>query len=155
MNLNFVEKRSQDTAQSPEALHRLRGAAALVDRAIARALEPHGITTAQYEVLKVMAHADDEALPCSELGKRLSGPSSDVTRLLDRLESVALVSRKRDEQDRRMVHTRITDKGREVLATAAPDVCSAEHQALSGLSASDRATLTQLLSAVQLNLAGN
>lgn len=138
-----------------QTLRRLRGASALVDRAVARALEPHGLTTAQYEVLKVMAQAEDESLGCSELGKRLAGPSSDVTRLLDRLETVSLVSRIRDESDRRMVHTRITEKGREVLSLASPAVQVAESQALAGLGDSDREQLARLLASLQLNLAGN
>lgn len=138
-----------------QTLRRLRGASALVDRAVSRALEPHGLTTAQYEVLKVMGQAEDESLGCSELGKRLAGPSSDVTRLLDRLETVALVSRVRDDHDRRMVHTRITEKGREVLSQATPAVQIAESQALAGLGDSDREALARLLNSLQLNLAGN
>ncbi len=136
-------------------LHRLRGATALVDRAVARALEPHGLTAAQYEVLKVMAQAYAESLPCSEVGKRLSGPSSDVTRLLDRLETVSLMARERDASDRRVVHTKITEKGREVLALAEPAVRRAEAQALAGLDDVDREQLTALLASVQSNLAGN
>jgi DNA-binding MarR family transcriptional regulator len=138
-----------------QTLRRLRGASALVDRAVARALEPHGLTTAQYEVLKVMAQAEDEALGCSELGKRLAGPSPDVTRLLNRLETVLLVSRIRDENDRRVVHTKITEKGREVLSLASPAVQNAEARALTGLADGDREQLARLLASLQLNLAGN
>ena len=40
----------------------------------------------------------------------------DITRLLDRLEKRGLVSRCRETKDRRMVLTRITDAGLELLA---------------------------------------
>jgi DNA-binding MarR family transcriptional regulator len=155
MSLEPLEPPASDADTIAQTLRRLRGASALVDRAVARALEPHGLTTAQYEVLKVMAQAEDEALGCRELGKRLSGPSPDVTRLLNRLEYVALVSRIRDENDRRVVHTRITEKGREVLSLAAPAVHIAESQAFAGLVDSDREQLARLLANVQINLAGN
>jgi len=146
----------QDSDESRALLlHRLRGATALVDRAVARALEPHGLTSAQYGVLKVMAQAYTESLPCTEVGKRLSGPSSDVTRLLDRLETVSLVSRERDAVDRRVVHTRITEKGLELFTLAEPAVRNAEAQALAGLEHVDRERLTALLASVQSNLAGN
>lgn len=135
-----------------QTVHLLRGVTALVERAVARALEPHGLTIAQFEVLKVMGQAFDESLGCGELGKRLAGPASDVTRLLDRLESVALVSRERDSQDRRAVHTRITEKGRQLLAVAGPDVANAESQALAALAAGDQQSLTRLLASLQESL---
>lgn len=39
----------------------------------------------------------------------------DVTRLLDRMEEAGLVARARDNEDRRMVSTRITDAGLQLL----------------------------------------
>ena len=141
-----------DQAPTAQTVRLLRGVTALVERAVARALEPHGLTIAQFEVLKVMGTAHDESLGCSELGKRLAGPSSDVTRLLDRLESVALVSRERDSQDRRAVHTKITEKGRELLAAAGPDVTRAESQALAALAGPEQRHLTRLLADLQGSL---
>jgi DNA-binding MarR family transcriptional regulator len=41
---------------------------------------------------------------------------SDITRLLDRLEKRALISRCRESKDRRTVMTRITPEGLELLA---------------------------------------
>lgn len=40
----------------------------------------------------------------------------DITRLLDRLESRGLISRAREENDRRVVKTNITEKGLRILA---------------------------------------
>jgi len=152
MNPVITHAATQGQPQQAQTVHLLRGVTALVERAVSRALEPHGLTIAQFEVLKVMGQAFDESLGCGELGKRLAGPASDVTRLLDRLESVSLVSRERDSQDRRAVHTRITEKGRELLAAAEPDVASAQAQALAGLAVGDQQTLAQLLTNLQGNL---
>lgn len=135
-----------------QTIHALRAASALVERAIGRALEPHGLTASQFSVLQIMGDAKKEALGCSELGKRLAGPSSDVTRLLDRLETGGLVSRERDREDRRVVHTRISEKGLEVLERASPSVREAEQQALSTLTLEDRRALAQILTSVQRNL---
>ena len=141
-----------DQTPTAQTVRLLRGVTALVERAVTRALEPHGLTIAQFEVLQVMGTSHDQSLGCSELGKRLAGPSSDVTRLLDRLESVSLVSRERDSQDRRAVHTRITEKGREVLAAAGPDVARAESQAMTSLAGPEQLQLTRLLTDLQESL---
>lgn len=136
------------SAASTRTLHALRSASALLERAIARALDPYGLTASQFAVLHVMAEAQDQALPCSELGKRLTGPASDITRLLDRLETGGLVSRKRNKTDRPVVHTMISEKGREVLQTATPAVRAAEEHALSHLDEQERAQLSELLAGV-------
>ncbi len=138
-----------DTASS--TLRALRTAAALLDRELARALDPHGLTAAQYAVLHVMGEVRHpaDAMACSELGRRLTGVAPDVTRLLDRLESGGLVARERDLKDRRVVHTRITPEGRAALERARPDVERAEHDLLAALSANDQHTLAHLLAALQ------
>lgn len=140
-----------EASASSRTIQLLRVAAATVDRAIAKALEPHGLTAVQFAVLQVMGEAQEQKLGCSEIGKRLSGQSPDVTRLLDRLETGGLVSRERDQEDRRVVHTTISEKGLELLALAAPAVRAAEEQALSSISASSREHLAALLNEVQRN----
>ncbi len=40
----------------------------------------------------------------------------DITRLLDRMEAHGLISRTREEQDRRVVRTYITEEGLRILA---------------------------------------
>jgi DNA-binding MarR family transcriptional regulator len=47
---------------------------------------------------------------------------SDVTRLIDRLAKLGLVSRRKCKEDRRRSLHRITDKGRDLLREMAPDI---------------------------------
>ena len=112
---------------------------------LARALEAHELTPAQFAVLDVIGDMKDDAIQCSELGRRLHGPGPDVTRLLDRLESGGLVARDRDLKDHRVGYTRITELGRSVLEKARPDVRIAEEQALADLPTAARRLLTSLL----------
>jgi len=82
----------------------------------AHALRAHGLTGTQYNTLRILRGAGERALTCSDIGERLVTPGPDVTRILDRLENRGLVRRQRDEDDRRVVRARITEKGLEVLA---------------------------------------
>jgi MarR family transcriptional regulator, organic hydroperoxide resistance regulator len=74
-----------------------------------------GLTAAQYNVLRILRGAEPDGLPCTAIGERLISHDPDITRLLDRMEKRELVSRERQTDDRRVVKTRITRKGLEIL----------------------------------------
>lgn len=146
---------SAEDATPAFTVHTLRTAAAHVERALAWALEPYGVTTAQYELLQVIERHGKSGAGCSELGKHLAAPGPDVTRMLNRLDSAALVARKRDAKDRRVMHTELTAKGYELLANATPAITQAELSMFDGLADSERAQLVILLQGVRRNCPGN
>ncbi len=133
----------------------LRAAAAHVERTRSRVLEPFGVTAAQFELLLVIDRLAESGAGCSELGRHLAVPGPDVTRMLDRLDAASLVSRYRDKEDRRIVHTRLTDKGRALIAAAGPTVANAEQAVFAGLGEAERQQLLQLLQGVRRNCPGN
>ena len=93
-----------------------------LDQQVARLLKPAAVTPAQYNVLRLLKGAGSEGLPCGEVSRRLVRHDPDVTRLLDRLESLGFVARSRDTQDRRVVIARITDAGLDLLGTLGPSI---------------------------------
>ena len=141
-------------AATARAIRALRAASAHLEWTLARALEAHGLTTAQFAALQALREAEPESLACSELGNRLVGPAPDVTRLVDRLIAAGLVSRERDKTDRRLVFTRLTDAGRSLLEQAEPNVRDAEEKALTGLDAAERESLAALLVGIRGNCPG-
>lgn len=80
-----------------------------------RVLAPEGLTGPQYNILRILRGAKGEALPCGVVGQRMLTPVPDLTRVLDKLETRALVERRRDTDDRRVVRVRITDAGMKLL----------------------------------------
>jgi DNA-binding MarR family transcriptional regulator len=153
--LDHTPDDSVASATPASTVHALRTAAAHVERALAWALEPFGVTTSQYELLQVIGRYGKSGAGCSELGKHLAAPGPDVTRMLDRLDSAGLVARKRDENDRRVVHTELTGKGEELLESAGPAVMQAELSVFDGLADGERAQLAILLQGVRRNCPGN
>ena len=89
----------------------------MVTRAISRAVESYGITSQQFNVLRILRGAAPAPLPTLEIGERMIEQTPGITRLLDRLETKGLVARKRCRTDRRQVHCRITEAGLALLAT--------------------------------------
>jgi DNA-binding MarR family transcriptional regulator len=73
------------------------------------------LTGTQYNVLRILRGAGPEGLACRGIGERMITHDSDITRLLDRMEKRGLITRQRQKDDRRVVKTRITPHGLELL----------------------------------------
>ena len=99
-----------------EALVALMRTAALVRRAIARRVEPYGISVAQYNVLRILRGAGPDGLPTLAVRDRLIEEAPGITRVMDKLEEAGHVARKRAGDDRRVVHCVITDQGLRLLS---------------------------------------
>lgn len=78
-------------------------------------LSAYDITITQYNVLRILRGAGAEGLCRQEIMDRLVNRMPDATRLLDRMEDAGLITRKRSEVDRRMVHTALTERGRTLV----------------------------------------
>jgi DNA-binding MarR family transcriptional regulator len=84
-------------------------------RAAEETIREVGLSEPQFNVLRILRGAG-EALPTSELGRRMITRVPDITRLVDRLEKLGLVTRRRDpEGDRRQVLVEITPAGKEKI----------------------------------------
>ena len=81
-------------------------------------LEKAGLTPPQFYVLATIGYAGE--LPFGEIGAKMMVTVSNLTGIVDRLEEKKLVLRKRDENDRRVVHVVLTDKGAKLYKTAIP-----------------------------------
>ncbi len=136
-------------ATASSAIHLLRGAAAHIERTLGRALDAHGITPAQFELLQAIARVEGTGKGCSELGRQMAAPGPDVTRMLDRLYAAGLVARERDAKDRRVVHAVMSDKGRELLASVGPVLQAAEASIFRGVSESEIEQLSGILDTIR------
>lgn len=74
-----------------------------------------GLSSTQFNVLRILRGAGAQGLTCGEIAARLLNRDPDVTRLLDRMEKQGLVVRARSEQDRRVVLTRLSSRGSELV----------------------------------------
>ena len=103
------------------------------------------ITPTQYNVLRILRGAGEQGATCREISDRLVTKDSDITRLLDRLETRALILRERGERDRRVIHTRISKEGLRLLAGLDKHIEQCHHRQLGHLSDKELAALNKLL----------
>ena len=121
-----LKKRIKQTAdfESPvnEAILNLMVAADYVRTIHERTCSDFGITTGQYNVLRILRGAGEEGHPRCEIAERMVERAPDITRLVDRLEKEGFVVRERSGDDRRHSITRITEKGLQLLESMQPSV---------------------------------
>jgi DNA-binding MarR family transcriptional regulator len=136
----------QRPGSSPEEvtyLEMLRTVEALSHR-FAQVMKTEDVSSTQYNVLRILRGAP-EGLPCGEISNRMVTRDSDITRLLDRLEKRALISRCRESRDRRTVLARITTAGLELLARLDEPVRAAIRERMGHLGTERLSLLAELL----------
>jgi DNA-binding MarR family transcriptional regulator len=88
---------------------------------------------------------DHESAPQQELGEAFCMDANNIVLLLNELEQLGYVVRRRDPEDRRRHLVDLTAKGRRALVKAERSQESIEDDVLRGLDAAERAILHQLL----------
>lgn len=140
-----VQTRPRRAASPEEAAYvDLVRTAEMLSRPVAQLLKTGDLSPAQYNVLRILRGCPD-GLTCGEIGNRMITRDPDITRLLDRLEKRALVSRGRDAKDRRVVLTRIAPAGLDLLARLDRPVRDLHRRLLGHLGPVRLRTLAQLL----------
>ena len=115
-----------------------------VEARLEAAVAPVGLSLAKFGVLARLAEAGEPvALGC--LADRCSCVRSNMTQLVDRLESERLVERISDPVDRRSVRAALTREGEERYAEGARALGGVEEELFAGLGVEDRETLVRLL----------
>lgn len=79
-------------------------------------MKSFGITTSQYNILRILRGQHPNSAPISLLKERMLDKMSDASRLVERLRTKGLLSRKICKEDRRRVNVLITTKGLSLLA---------------------------------------
>jgi DNA-binding MarR family transcriptional regulator len=121
--------------RSSEALLSVLRTAALLEHRLNEALRPYGITELQYNVLRILRGAGPDGWCGREISERLVSKVPDVSRLLDRMESMQLIRRERDATDRRHVTARITPRGLRLLEEVTPQLEAFERERFGHLDA--------------------
>lgn len=137
-------------SQREELFLSLLRSAAVVRRPVARVVEEHGLSLAQYNVLRILRGAGAPGLPTLAIRERMIEEAAGITRLIDKLEGAGLVSRDRGATaDRRQVYCCITSLGLALLERVDPEVAVATEAVLAPLGDARLETLLALLDEVR------
>lgn len=115
----------------------------LKDRLLNKHLAPLDITSQQFKVM-LMVYREETQL-CKDLSQSLCIDAGATTRICDRLEKKGLLIRERDEQDRRRVQLKMTDKGIQVCQEFPQLIVNALNELTQGMSEDEITTLVKLM----------
>src|SRR5438552_13385467 len=102
-----------------------------------------------------LTNLDDRGVAQQRLAGSVGMDESHLVLLLDGLEAAGSIARRRDPDDRRRHIVEITPHGKKVLERAERGMAKLEEELLAGLSASERATLKQLVLRILQNQAAS
>ena len=117
--------------------------ASLIRRATDDLLLANDLSRAEFDVLCALRR--NEVLNPGQISREMLSSGAAITKRLDRLERLGLVSRTASERDRRVVQVRLTDEGTELIDRLLPEHLAGEKVALANLDPARREELADLL----------
>ena len=114
------------------------------------ALADAGASFADFAILDAISV--ERGLSQRQIARRLSIEGPPLTRHLERLEAEGLVTRRRDEHDRRVQRVYPTAAGSQLYATLCPIVARLERDLLETIPAADAAAFARVLSHLRTRL---
>ena len=122
----------------------------LAQEGFERALRPMGLKARHYGVLTVLAGEGPHAQ--RNLSEKLAIDRTTMVGLVDELEGLGLVERRRDPKDRRRYDLALTDAGKRAMSEAEAVAARVQDAVLAPLDDADRRRLHEMLASLLRNL---
>jgi DNA-binding MarR family transcriptional regulator len=106
-------------------------------------LKPHGITGQQFNILRILKGQHPQSISATSIKTRMLDKNSDISRLLDRMESKGLIEKKISANDKRAFDVTISTYGLSLLGEV--DKVARDSDAFLGLTETEAAQLSDLL----------
>jgi len=150
--MGISEDIQQKTFKSPfaKAIINILYTSAWIGQKHMSVFRPKGLTTPQYNVLRILRGQHPEPATVNLIIDRMIDKSSNASRIVDKLESKGLVERKQCKSDRRAVDVVITPAGLKLLEDLDQEMESMD-QLMNGLTEEEAAQLNDLLDKLRAN----
>lgn len=131
--------------------YQLRMANRATQRYLQSKIEPYGVTPGMWYFLRALWQED--GLTQRELSRRIGTMEPTTLTALIAMERAGLITRERDDTDRRKLNVLLTTKGHALKEVMMPFAIEVVERATAGLSVEDKARFLRYLATVQSNLA--
>jgi len=128
-----------------EAIYEIIRTGHWITDSITKELKEYGIYEPQYNVLRILRGAKGKPISVNSILENMVQRSSNVTRIVDKLEIKGLVERTLSTEDRRKMDIVITNDGIQLLKKLDKKVADFHKPMMNKLSVDESVTLKQLI----------
>jgi len=128
-----------------EAIYEIIRTGHWITDSVSKELKEYDIYEPQFNVLRILRGAKKKPISVNAILERMVQRSSNVTRIVDKLETKGLVERTLCPEDRRKMDIIITDKGLELLKKLDKKVEDFHKPMMNNLSQKEAETLKRLI----------
>jgi DNA-binding MarR family transcriptional regulator len=146
-----LKKRRPFDSPEQEAILNIARTADRFGICFARFFREYGLTPSQYNVLRIL-RGEGQPLPILEVADRMLAAVPGITGVIDRLEGMGLIARRRCTEDRRVVYVGITPKGLDLLARLDEPEAALHKRLIGHLSPAELRGLSRLLEKARQSL---
>lgn len=143
-----LKKRGPFASIEQEATLAIMRTSDLLENRLARLLRKHGLTLSQYNVLRIL-RGEGKPMPCLEIAERMIQVAPAITRVVDQLLSLDLISKTQSNEDRRVYTIELKPEALRLLATLDQPILDTHASLMKCVKKADLKLLIQTLEAVR------
>lgn len=148
---NELKKRGPFDSVEQEATLAVMRTSDLLENRLARLLREHSLTLTQYNVLRIL-RGEGKPLPCLEVADRMIQVAPAITRVVDQLLVLELITKTQSAHDGRVFEIELTPAAGRLLKKLDQPILNLHASLLSNVSKSDLKTLIQILEAARAGI---
>ena len=146
-----LKKRGPFDSVEQEATLAIMRTSDLLENRLARLLREHGLTLTQYNVLRIL-RGEGKPMPCLEVADRMIQVAPAITRVVDQLLNLELITKTQSAQDRRVFAIEQTPAATRLLKKLDQPVLDLHKSLLANASKADLKSLNRILETVRAGI---
>ncbi|MEM9368507.1 MAG: MarR family transcriptional regulator [Planctomycetota bacterium] len=143
-----LKKRDPFDSVEQEAMLALMRTTDLLENRLARLFRQYGLTPTQYNVLRIL-RGEGKPMPCLEVAERMIQVAPAITRVVDQLLTLELITKTQSNSDRRVFEIALTPAAAKLLKKMDQPVLDLHALLLRSAKKSDLRLLIRTLEAVR------
>lgn len=148
---NELKKRDPFDSVEQEATLAMMRTSDLLENRLARLLREHDLTPTQYNVLRIL-RGEGKSLPCLEVANRMIQVAPAITRVVDQLLALKLITKTQSTLDRRVFEIELTPAANRLLKALDKPILDLHASLLASVSKADLKSLIRILEAVRAGI---
>lgn len=145
---NELKKRGPFDSVEQGAMLALMRTTDLLENRLARLLREYGLTLSQYNVLRIL-RGEGKPMPCLDVAERMIQVAPAITRVVDQLLKLKLITKTQSMQDRRVFEIELTQAAVKLLKKMDQPVLDLHASLLAGVKKSDLRWMVRILQTVR------